>query len=271
MHYRLCGRQINMASIHLTTGVTTEAISGDKVIGHRGAAGYQCENTEESIRHAHAIGLSWVEVDCMISRDNQLLLFHDDNLSRLANCDNAIPNMLYHDCMDIQLTSPCNGGRGGILAFDRFVELLHELKLSVNLEIKIGLNDCKKTAESLALMMNKIYPIPPLSTPLISSFDWQSLLYFQDKYNESAKYALLSERLPINYQYLLKKYNATDLHLSADHVSDFDVIEVKSHDIPLRLYTVNSVKLAEKLFALGVDAVFSDYPDKIMTLFKNSD
>jgi glycerophosphoryl diester phosphodiesterase len=141
----------------------------------------------------------------------------------------------------------------------------------VNLEIKIGLNDCKKTAESLALMMNKIYSIPPLSTPLISSFDWQSLLYFQDKYDKSATYALLSEGLPANYQHLLKKYNATDLHLSTDHVSESDVIEVKSHNIPLRLYTVNSVKLAKKWFALGVDAVFSDYPDKIMALFENND
>jgi glycerophosphoryl diester phosphodiesterase len=94
--------------------IIVPSITTAKVIGHRGTAGYQCENTEESIRHAHAIGLSWVEVDCMISKDNQLLLFHDDNLSRLANCDNAIPNMLYRDCMDIQLTSPCNGGRGGV-------------------------------------------------------------------------------------------------------------------------------------------------------------
>jgi hypothetical protein len=40
-----------------------------RVIGHRGAAGWAPENTLASIRKAKELGVAWVEVDVMLTRD----------------------------------------------------------------------------------------------------------------------------------------------------------------------------------------------------------
>lgn len=47
------------------------------VIGHRGACGHWPENTLPSIRGAHALGVDWVEIDAVLTRDGAVALSHD--------------------------------------------------------------------------------------------------------------------------------------------------------------------------------------------------
>ena len=61
-----------------------------KIIGHRGAAGLELENTLPSIRMAIELGVDGVEFDVRITADRQLVLCHDDNTSRMSNVDKKI-------------------------------------------------------------------------------------------------------------------------------------------------------------------------------------
>ncbi len=47
------------------------------VIGHRGACGHWPENTLPSIRGAHVLGVDWVEIDAVLTRDGVVALSHD--------------------------------------------------------------------------------------------------------------------------------------------------------------------------------------------------
>lgn len=47
------------------------------VIGHRGACGHWPENTLPSIRGAHTLGVDWVEIDAVLTRDGAVVLSHD--------------------------------------------------------------------------------------------------------------------------------------------------------------------------------------------------
>lgn len=53
-----------------------------RIIGHRGAAGLEDENTLEAIQVATDLGLEMVEVDVGITRDGAMFLFHDTWLGR---------------------------------------------------------------------------------------------------------------------------------------------------------------------------------------------
>ncbi len=61
-----------------------------KVIGHRGASGYLPENTIESMQLAFEMGADAVEFDVVPTRDQQLIIRHEPELSTTTNIS-ALP------------------------------------------------------------------------------------------------------------------------------------------------------------------------------------
>jgi len=59
-------------------------------IGHRGARAYEIENTLESFTRAIELGANAVELDVRISKDDQLIVSHDENLKRVFGKDMRI-------------------------------------------------------------------------------------------------------------------------------------------------------------------------------------
>ena len=54
------------------------------VYGHRGARGEAPENTIAGCRHAFERGARHLEIDLRLSKDQQLVVLHDDRLRRTA-------------------------------------------------------------------------------------------------------------------------------------------------------------------------------------------
>lgn len=54
-------------------------------IGHRGARAFAPENTVPAIRLAQRLGANVVELDVQMSRDEELIVFHDDTLVRCSD------------------------------------------------------------------------------------------------------------------------------------------------------------------------------------------
>lgn len=64
-----------------------------RIVGHRGAAGLAEENTVAAIKAAIKAGVDAVEFDIRATRDNKLVLFHDDDLERLCNIDAKVSEL----------------------------------------------------------------------------------------------------------------------------------------------------------------------------------
>ena len=50
------------------------------IIGHRGAYGYFTGNTLPSIKLALANNIKAIEIDIRLSKDNELILYHDEKI-----------------------------------------------------------------------------------------------------------------------------------------------------------------------------------------------
>src|SRR6185503_17405615 len=55
------------------------------VVAHRGASAVETENTVPAFARARADGADGVELDAMICGTGEVLVFHDDDLTRLAH------------------------------------------------------------------------------------------------------------------------------------------------------------------------------------------
>jgi len=61
------------------------------VVAHRGACLERVENTLEAFEHAHALGADMIELDVQLSADGQVMVFHDDLLTRLTDVERRFP------------------------------------------------------------------------------------------------------------------------------------------------------------------------------------
>lgn len=64
-----------------------------KLIAHRGASCEAQENTLDALRLAADLGADAVECDPRYTKDGHLVLFHDDDLSRMANDNRAVSDL----------------------------------------------------------------------------------------------------------------------------------------------------------------------------------
>lgn len=62
------------------------------VYAHRGASAYAPENTLDSIDLAMRLGFDWVENDVQRTRDGELIVVHDDTLSRTTDAEQVFPD-----------------------------------------------------------------------------------------------------------------------------------------------------------------------------------
>jgi len=69
--------------------------AGTEIIAHRGASGLAPENTLASFTRAVEIGAGWFELDVWLSRDDSLMLMHDESVARTTGSSGTIPTLTY--------------------------------------------------------------------------------------------------------------------------------------------------------------------------------
>jgi glycerophosphoryl diester phosphodiesterase len=104
------------------------------VIGHRGNRAYAPENTLESLLEAVALGADALEFDLRVSRDGQLVVFHDPTLERTTDGQGQVDQQCVaelkrldagaHFTRDGGRSFPWRGRGVTVSTFDEIVEAL---------------------------------------------------------------------------------------------------------------------------------------------------
>jgi glycerophosphoryl diester phosphodiesterase len=76
-----------------------------KIIGHRGVAGSELENTLASLQTAKDIGVDAVEFDVRKTKDGKLVVCHDADLSRVADDKRRIDELTLNQLQKIPLAT----------------------------------------------------------------------------------------------------------------------------------------------------------------------
>ena len=99
-----------------------------KILGHRGASAHVVENTMAAFRRARADGADGVELDVRLCQSGEVVVFHDEDLRRLAGRPERVAALSLRALREVRLA----GEPIPLLA-----EVLEELSgLLINVEIK---------------------------------------------------------------------------------------------------------------------------------------
>lgn len=227
-------------------------------IGHRGASGYEPENTLISFEKAINMGCPWIELD-VYSVAGELLVFHDDSVERTTNGKG--------DVMDSTLTylRGLDAGKNQQIPTLGEVVALVDKRCAINIELK-GPDTAEPVSAYLgALCTNDCTNGWQEDLFLLSSFNHRELAKADIRFRRGA---LFHKRVPDYFQ-RTDKLKAYSINLSIKLVEQGLIDAAHDHGLKVLVYTVNKTNDIKRMVDMGVDGVFCDYPDRVFTVLGN--
>jgi glycerophosphoryl diester phosphodiesterase len=232
------------------------------VIAHRGASGEAPENTLPAFERAAMQGAHWLEVDVCLSADGQPVIFHDEKLNR---CTNGRGWLIQHTLAELQqldaglwFAESFRGTRIATLA--ELLDFARQHDMGLNLEIKPVIG---REAETVWAMRQELLNHPMHQPVLLSSFNTTALRCARTHMPHLTR-ALLTEAIPRDWQQRLQELECSGLHVCAELIEPALLEQVIHAGYRALAWTVNDPEQAERLYSLGVNAVFTDFPARLL-------
>jgi len=222
-------------------------------IGHRGAAGYEPENTLRGFERAVQLGADMVELDVHICASGELVVIHDDTVDRTTDGSGRVGDMTL-DELKVQ-----DAGDGEKVPTLDEVFSAMQGRAAVDVELK-GLGTAEPVYELVdGLVRHRKWG---LSEILVTSFDW-GMLEETRGLSDRIRLGPIIHREPfkaLRFAPEIRAHSVNPFHESVDagYVRE-------AHRLGLAVYpwTVNEAADIERVKGLGVDGVISDYPGRV--------
>jgi glycerophosphoryl diester phosphodiesterase len=233
-----------------------------RYIAHRGGGAMAPENTLAGISLAARLGFRAVEFDVMLSGDGVPVLFHDETLERTTNghgklAEHALAQLRKLDAGGKHHPAYANES---IPTLDEALALCHKLNLAANIELKPGPGAEHDTGLAVARHAQETVGRCPQLSLLLSSFSATALAAARQVADELPR-ALLVTEIPADWQTRLKQLGCQALHCAAEHFPPGKIDAIKAAGYAVACYTVNETTEAERFFAAGATALFTDRLD----------
>ena len=217
--------------------------------------GHVLENTIESVQKAIELNVDGIEIDVFKSKTGELVVYHDPFLSRLSNSNAFIEQISLDSIKNVELM-----GGYFIPTLNEIVDIIPE-KIFLNIELK-GQDTSFETNKIISNYLNT-YNFPA-SKFIISSFIWDELKKIRS-INKDIPIAILVDSLHKidDAIKLAKQINAVALNPNKNFITKEIVNKIQSNNIKVYPYTINTLRNIRRVRSMGVDAIITDYPERI--------
>jgi glycerophosphoryl diester phosphodiesterase len=221
-----------------------------KVLGHRGCAGIEPENTMRAFKRAMDLGVDFIELDVRKSRDKKLVVIHDDEVDRTTNGNGSVRDLTFEEIRKL------DAGKGEkIPSLEEAIDLLKKGKQRIAIEIK----EPDTLDEILKIVMEE-----GLSSKVIIVSFWHNVLTRIKEIEPELKTGAIFVGRPVDAVSLAKTAQSELLCLKHKYIDEEVVVECHENDIGVNAWVVNEIEDIGRVMELGVDIISSDYPDRVL-------
>jgi glycerophosphoryl diester phosphodiesterase len=216
-------------------------------IGHRGAKGYEAENTLISFEKAIDLNADGIELDVHLSSDGEIMVIHDETIDRTTNGKGFVKNFTSSQLKEF-----------GIPTLIEVLELAKQ-NCFINIELK-GIGTTKPVVDLIShYILEKTWNYTDL---LISSFDWKMLEEVQ-LLNPKIRIGVLTEESVSAALAFAKKIKAFSIHPDYRLLTKDNVALMQENGFEVYPWTVNSIEDIQKIKAFNINGIISDFLDRI--------
>jgi len=247
------------------------------VIAHRGGAGLWPENTLFALQEAEKLGANLSEIDVNMSSDGVLVAIHDDSVDRTTNAKGLVQDLTLAELksLDAGYRWTNDGGhtypfRGRGITIPSLNEIFAAFpKQAINIEIK------QNDPPIVATLRETICRYAKTKQVLVSAFNARTMKIFRRLcpiVASAATNAEIQRFSKLSFVYLEKFFSikADVLAVPVDIVTPHFIKAAHKKNKRVDVWTVNDIEDMERLLAWGVDGIFTDFPDRLLSLTRSN-
>lgn len=226
------------------------------IIAHRGLSASYPENTLIAFQEAAKLDCWGVEFDVHLTKDNQLVVIHDESIKRTSNGTGFVKDLSLAELKTYDFGSWFDSkfANQQIPTLAEVLEIFKDTQHHINIEIK---SDIFEYPGIEMLVANEIEAFQLKNRVIVSSFNHETIMRFQQMM-PNVNCALLFASLIINLEEYVRQFNCNAIHIPYYYGMRSIIQRVIKQGMTVRAYTVNNDKIAQQMQQLGVDAIFSD-------------
>lgn len=220
------------------------------ITAHRGSSLTAPENSISAIKNAISEGADYVEIDVMTTKDDEVVVFHDSTLKRMAGINNSIKDMNLSEVREIDIGSQFSEEFAGE-KIPTFKEVLRASKdkIKINIELKVKKKDD---------------PLPEKVVELLKKYEMEDQVIISSQDYESLQKIKEVDPL-INVGFILTLGIGDFTKMNVDFVSvEYQMLKkdliYSMHALgkEVHVWTINDKKRAENAMKLGADNIITD-------------
>src|SRR5262249_7557014 len=218
------------------------------IFGNRGAPGYprRAENTIGSFKKALLYGATGIELDVRRAGDGRLVVIHDETIDRTTNGRGRVRDFTSEELR--QFDAGC--GEPIPLLTDVLDEFGARCLLNIELKDPGIARDVKRLVLERRLEPHVI----------VSAFDWEELRPLVPE----IPIALLSSKL-WNLVRRAEQFGASAIHPRRNIVTRRLLASAREAKLHVHVWTVNDPAEMSRFRELGIDGIFTDFPERCST------
>ncbi|MDT4895147.1 MAG: glycerophosphoryl diester phosphodiesterase [Acidobacteriota bacterium] len=242
-----------------------------EVIAHRGGGGQWPEETIFAFEQSLKIGVDVLEMDVHKTADDVLVLMHNKTIDQTTDGTGLIAELKYDEIKELDAAArwPALRGTGiRVPSLREVFETFQSRDVRMNIEIK-------QKEPSLVAHFGKLIRDYEMTERVLVASGWNSVLHeFRRECPEVATSASVLE---------IAEFQALSRIFDWDYRPNTDAIQWhsklilpvitqrfvdKAHSLNLKVHawTVNEPQEMERMRALGVDGIITDYPQTLLQL-----
>ena len=239
--------------------------SNEQICAHRGASGAYPENTRVAFDAAASAGAGWIETDIQCLADGELVIFHDAHLGRTTPGSAPVTSLSWPDIAELDVGS----WKAGTFASERPLRCEDLIAWQTEASDRPGIvwevkceDEPEAVAAAAAAVTQRLQDAGDHRC-IVSSFSRDVLVALRPQL-PSIPMALIAEALPEDGVAFCQEYGLEGIHLDGHQVTKASARTVLDAGLALRCYTINDMSEAERLVALGVSMIMTDFPERFL-------
>jgi glycerophosphoryl diester phosphodiesterase len=221
--------------------------------GHRGAAGYAPENTLLSVEKGIELGADWIHVDVRAAGE-KCAVIRDERFETTTNGQGLVNQKSWDYIRSL------DAGQGEkVPALAEVIDCVNG-RAGINIEIK--------SHDTVSFVVSEIHRAVfrggwMYNMFLVSSFNYLELQLIKC-YDPHIDIGVMQAGSPLEYGKIAEELGAYSLHVCKSDIMPDQVDDAHRRGLKVFAYTVNTEEDLSYMYAMGVDGVFSDYPEKVV-------
>lgn len=222
-------------------------------IAHRGAKGYEPENTLKAFQKALDLNADGIELDVHLSIDGHLIVMHDETIDKMTNGKGFVNTLSLSELKSFLIADQYE-----IPTLNEVFDLI-DRKCLINIELKNGDTAVKVVALIHEYISEKGWSYDHF---IVSSFDWNALQEV-DNLDSKILIGVLTETDLDAALTFAQSIKAKAIHPDYQMLNEENTQEIQEKGFWVLPWTVNELKDIQRIKSYKVNGIISDFPDKI--------